>query len=507
MANDKLLGRKGNELRDQLSATSGHYDCHDQAEDENCYFAKFEPPQEFDLGSYAHSTDLPDKIGKAKMEYREFTQKVREIITEFFSCGVIAETVEALRSLGSPSFHDYFPYIAIRLSLDGTDAEQQKTAELLTVLCDSKVLSRTHLSRGFEKLIQSTEDFLLDVPDASDRVMTFFVCASEDGLVDHQFILRLPEPFLESLMPTAQDDVSIQNQLTQLKTFKTACTYFEGDFFNSGDIREVQLFLSEHPKHFHHEFVKLLLKSSFDRSDWEREMVSKTFSECFGSSLSPDAVLLGFSRLLASLDDLALDCPDASVYFSKFVVRAVIDEVLPPIFVKHQKRLNIGGVAGRAALEKAQGWLKQKKGHMLSQQFRKIWTGTDPHRQEARDFKKEMRTTIFEFFDNCDIDEALQCFNQMDLSPDQATEGVRKVMIFAMERSAKDCDLAMMLLDRLKEAGEITDDNLHAGFDQTYRSLADLSIDVPDAEVQLHKFKLQAIEKGLLSSDYEDPTR
>ena len=46
-----------------------------------------------------------------------------------------------------------------------------------------------------------------------------------------------------------------------------------------------------------------------------------------------DQMVLGFTRLLASVEDLCLDFPDAAHTLSLFLGRAVIDEALQPAFL------------------------------------------------------------------------------------------------------------------------------------------------------------------------------
>lgn len=43
---------------------------------------------------------------------------------------------------------------------------------------------------------------------------------------------------------------------------------------------------------------------------------------------------VGFSNLVAILEDLQLDVPEAVDLLARFILRAVTDEVLPPAFVK-----------------------------------------------------------------------------------------------------------------------------------------------------------------------------
>lgn len=50
---------------------------------------------------------------------------------------------------------------------------------------------------------------LQDVPDAHQRLFTFFRCGVEDGIVSSSFLLRLPECFLSQLITSLKkvDDV------------------------------------------------------------------------------------------------------------------------------------------------------------------------------------------------------------------------------------------------------------------------------------------------------------
>ncbi len=49
--------------------------------------------------------------------------------------------------------------------------------------------------------------------------------------------------------------------------------------------------------------------------------------------ITHEALAAGFTRLLAAVDDLVLDVPDAVHLMSLFLGRAVVDEQLPPAFL------------------------------------------------------------------------------------------------------------------------------------------------------------------------------
>ncbi len=51
--------------------------------------------------------------------------------------------------------------------------------------------------------------------------------------------------------------------------------------------------------------------------------------------IPPEQVQKGFSSLISSIGDLVLDVPDAPELLSRFVLRAIVDDVLPPAVVTH----------------------------------------------------------------------------------------------------------------------------------------------------------------------------
>ena len=56
-----------------------------------------------------------------------------------------------------------------------------------------------------------------------------------------------------------------------------------------------------------------------DRRDRERELISSLLPQLTPGVASPDQAALGFTRLLAGADDLALDIPDAAHLLSLFL--------------------------------------------------------------------------------------------------------------------------------------------------------------------------------------------
>eukprot|EP01069_Polyplicarium_translucidae_P006225 Polyplicarium_translucidae@DN2925_c0_g1_i1.p1 len=456
--------------------------------EEESFFDAYRPSVKSSQLLERHSSYSHGLAARSPLSEEEFSCSVESIVNEFHNVESTADVESSLRDLGCPRFHDLFVCKATRMAFDHSPRLQQRTAVLISSLAAAHLVTKNHLYRAMEKLIQSVEDLKIDILDAADRLMFFIDCFVEDALMDQDIYFRLPQSFLRHLSdPTIDASRTLKEQITRLSELKTKIEDFEIDFFSSGSADETAKFLAEiglSVRHCRHEFVKHLVKASFSKTDREREMVSQVMSSLYGvereDQLHPDDIQLGFSRLLGSLEDAILDAPSASELMSKFLCRAVVDEIVPPSFLQDQHRLHIGGKYGIAAVSKSHRWLSENaQHHMLSEKFRKIWTGTDPDEPETREFKMEIRELIFMVLDFQCYANAVDRINAMDLSPDQGTELVRKIMSHAMDRPQYQAEVAMQFIAELHYAKEIDDENIEDGFKQLAKQIPELLKDDP----------------------------
>ena len=63
-------------------------------------------------------------------------------------------------------------------------------------------------------------------------------------------------------------------------------------------------------------------------------MASHLLSALYTDVISDEQVQKGFAEVVLSVEDLQLDVPDAVDKTAAFVARAVVDDVLPPSFVR-----------------------------------------------------------------------------------------------------------------------------------------------------------------------------
>lgn len=344
---------------------------------------------------------------------------------------------------------------------------QAQFASLLTVLYDSKVICRPQLTRAFEKLIQSAEALRCqDISDVEDKIFSYLSVAVEDGLLDMDTLTRLPEAFVNNLSESIlENEPNIAIYKQHLRSYKAKCVHFMEDFFNCGEASLVSDFfremteafewnpekaeVDENPASgaifprmtkdtFRHEFVRRLIATSLDQSNEHREMVSKCLSELYASgefTLSPDDIQFGILRLIGGIQDLILDVPMVSDMLSKYAARMIVDDILPPAFVSDFMRLNMGNSLGVATLRRTFRWMTDLAGHhILCERFKKVWIGTEQYRPEVEHFKRELRDIIFDYFDTADVQTGLTLLNNMDMSPDQMVEAIRKIIVFALER-------------------------------------------------------------------------
>ncbi len=58
-----------------------------------------------------------------------------------------------------------------------------------------------------------------------------------------------------------------------------------------------------------------------------------TLHTCLPQVISPRQMQKGFKDVVAALDDLKIDVPEAPGLAATFIARAVVDDILPPSFV------------------------------------------------------------------------------------------------------------------------------------------------------------------------------
>ncbi|AAC25511.1 Similar to apoptosis protein MA-3 gb/D50465 from Mus musculus [Arabidopsis thaliana] len=278
-----------------------------------------------------------------------------------------------------------------------------------------------------------------------------------------------------------------------LSEYKKKATVIVEEYFGTNDVVSVVNELKElGMAEYRYYFVKKLVSMAMDRHDKEKEMAAFLLSTLYADVIDPPEVYRGFNKLVASADDLSVDIPDAVDVLAVFVARAIVDDILPPAFLKKQMKLLPDNSKGVEVLRKAEKSYLATPLH--AEVVEKRWGGTD--NWTAEDVKARINDLLKEYVMSGDKKEAFRCIKGLKV-PFFHHEIVKRALIMAMERRKAQ----VRLLDLLKETievGLINSTQVTKGFSRIIDSIEDLSLDIPDARRILQSFISKAASEGWL---------
>eukprot|EP01025_Chloroclados_australasicus_P016432 TRINITY_DN1825_c0_g1_i1.p1 TRINITY_DN1825_c0_g1~~TRINITY_DN1825_c0_g1_i1.p1 ORF type:complete len:701 (-),score=132.04 TRINITY_DN1825_c0_g1_i1:372-2474(-) len=283
------------------------------------------------------STSLPEAAGVANHNHAHsveaFKRAAINTVTEFFNSQDVSEVVQRLEELEEPGLHHIFVKQAIRLALDRKARERELVSELLSDLYP-QVIPEDQMSMGFLRLLDSTDDLVLDIPDAV-QLLAMFLCRA---IVDE----ALTPAFLQTVLSSLEDNslgVEVVECAGKLLTTRHAAERIQNcwkggsltveeikqqlktlvqEYVLSCDVEEAVRCLREiDAPYYHHEAIKQALEALFDQPSRFDTMV-KLFSHLSVSGeVNLTQMRKGFMRIQQQLDDMALDYPHAKEEFPK----------------------------------------------------------------------------------------------------------------------------------------------------------------------------------------------
>lgn len=425
------------------------------------------------------------------LSLRRFKAALDGIAEELFTSKDFAQFIDRVEELNCQMYHDELVAYIIRISLDKTDSERDTVAELITLMRKSGHVSSGQLSRAFEKLFLTWEDILLDVPGAVAMIQQYVEIAIQDSCLPETFIARLPEQFLAKISDEElckETFPELVQQLDDLKSFKRKCNGLLEDIFASEGAEPVaelgQRLAALGKPGYHHEFIRRAINVSLDKEDSERELLSTVLSALRDQRvLSEDDFLWAFSHLLGSISDLELDCPPAVDLVSRFLIRAVTDEVIPPSFLENAIRLGLGDLKGVDAARRARDAVENTEVEWAD--LRNVWgrIGKDDEKWRA-----EIDVALREYFDGHDKAEFCRLMHEWALCTSRAIKVIKQAILKAMDGSGNDCMAVVDLLDYAVKHEELMASDVLRAMAELDTSLPDLKLDIPDAQDMLDTF-------------------
>lgn len=430
---------------------------------------------------------------------RRFQEEVKALMAEYFVSRAVEDTADRVVDLlkDCPSEADELGVLAIRAALDRDDKVAQKAVvDLICSLNKRGTLDRAALIRSFEKLFCTWEDISIDAPHAPKGLLEVLHGCMTGGAAERPLLTKVPEALLKAGLSQASPELKelMAGIAEELKEFKLQASRRLEEYFVTLNTDETLTSLRElKMPSYHHEFVKKAITLSFSQPQAEpaREAILQLFADLSSANiLTKDDLQWGVTRLLGQLDDLELDCPHVVELATDFCVCLVADELVSAPFLRRCRLLRIGGATGLRVLEGTQ---------RKTPEYSKKNLGT-------AQLKREFHTMILEYLNSGDEVEFGRCIRELaPLSPEQSAELIRKIMVFAMERSGSECELALRLLVWLCRHEELDSAAIEGGFNDLYARMPDLLLDVPDAEDMARSFVVEAKKAKVLRRSWPEP--
>lgn len=275
--------------------------------------------------------------------------------------------------------------------------------------------------------------------------------------------------------------------------YKKKATIIVEEYFSTNDAASVASELKElGMAEYRYYFVKKLVSMAMDRHDKEKEMAAFLLSTLYADVIDPQELYRGFNKLVTSADDLSVDIPDAVDVLAVFVARAIVDDILPPAFLKKQMKVLPEGSKGAEVLSKAEKSYLAAPLH--AEVVEKRWGGAD--NWTAEDVKGRINELLKEYVMSGDKKEAFRCIKALKV-PFFHHEIVKRALIMAMERRKAQGKL-LELLREATEVGLINSTQVTKGFSRIIDLIEDLSLDIPEARSVLQCFISKAASEGWL---------
>lgn len=242
--------------------------------------------------------------------------------------------------------------------------------------------------------------------------------------------------------------------------------------------------------------VEQSIEIAMDHKASHRELTSILIADLFSDCITVPDITKAFENILADIDDLVLDIPDAPTLIGNFIARAIADECIPPKFIDQTKKKS-DGEKFLTALDHAKVLINMD--HGLSR-LHNVW-GFGGALRPVKSITKRMILDLQEFVYSRDIVEASRCLKQLEV-PHFHHEFVYEAIIMALEANKEDTEEALCnLLRSFAREVLITTDQMERGFLRVYDDLSDIETDVPRAYFILERFVGRCRKAGFLNEN------
>jgi hypothetical protein len=203
------------------------------------------------------------------------------------------------------------------------------------------------------------------------------------------------------------------------------------EYFISGDIEETVKNIEElNLENEKPQFIKKCLVRGMEKQAYEKELICKLLLSLYDTIIEAVNISKGFQLALDSIDDLILDIPDGVEILAKFLARAIIDEILPPSFLKNA--IITENSRGKEVIQLATGMVTEK--HKLDR-LAHIWGPGDLN--SVKRLKEETDQLLEEYLITRDLNEADKCVRKLN-TPSFHFQLVKQALKLSLRRSEEE---------------------------------------------------------------------
>ncbi|XP_067132995.1 programmed cell death protein 4-like [Centruroides vittatus] len=301
----------------------------------------------------------------------EFERNIDPILQEYFENGDTQEVMISLNELNLGRQKPKLVVTVIQLAMDRKPSHCEMTSILLSDLY-GQILSQENIAKGFDTLLMSLSDLVLDTPDAPTVLGNFIARAVADDCLPPKFVqgykgkvecehARAALEHADTLLSMKHGLVRLDNVwgvgggMRPVKYLIRQIQLLLQEYLSSGDIAEATRCLQElEVPHFHHELVyEAVVMVIEDMGERAMDLMCKLLTFLSSSIIiTPDQMKNGFERVYNEMADICIDVPPAYVILEKFVNKCHNCGFLPQELVKNipsrgRKRFISEGDGGR----------------------------------------------------------------------------------------------------------------------------------------------------------------
>eukprot|EP00574_Skeletonema_japonicum_P003941 CAMPEP_0201723216 /NCGR_PEP_ID=MMETSP0593-20130828/7345_1 /ASSEMBLY_ACC=CAM_ASM_000672 /TAXON_ID=267983 /ORGANISM="Skeletonema japonicum, Strain CCMP2506" /LENGTH=467 /DNA_ID=CAMNT_0048214293 /DNA_START=475 /DNA_END=1878 /DNA_ORIENTATION=+ len=287
----------------------------------------------------AYDADNDKAVYGPMLTLTEFKIRVSDAVREYFDSSDADEVVRCIDEMKCREYHPEVVKRAISLGLDAGPRERELISRLLACLHPNP-LSDDCLELGFEVLLDSMDDLVIDIPDAKAMVGSFLARAVVDEVVAPAFLSNRNNSHPgDCVVEKAVQLLSREHCTARLEKvwgpgdgrpvseLKNAMDQLLKEYLLSRELDEAASCVRElKAKHFHHELVKRGVKIAMEEDGRDHASKSSSLDAMAAlfkflvqnSIVSEFQVAKGVQRLEKILPDLKLDVPAAPGMLDEF---------------------------------------------------------------------------------------------------------------------------------------------------------------------------------------------